>query len=348
MICNYQNINDYCCNRYTYFYNDVVSSNGIVTVDDSELASVLRVDNVTGETKVLSPNSTDQIPTCEANDDNEGTNDWECYIISRYVCQNSVGDPPFGIFQEKQKEIIKETYNAALQDGIVVAINNKNVLLPGSIQDQILYKSILSYAQALYDDDTDSTMPSFTDVNGTIYNLSYTDLVAVFKIYFTKAIYYKNLQDTLLTQAEQASTMSDLEQCTWCGTKPLVGTLQPTKYSSQPLPAQVSVVDCSDPEYSNCVPYSAGPEFGLTPIGLVPASVQTIRVPDHLTLPVTATFSAGCDDGLAINGERISGFAEIPPAFTVATRTFEAGVWNDLGPWACNGEFCFEEVNPLP
>lgn len=281
MICNYQNINDYCCNRYSYFYNDVISSNGIVVIDDSELASVLRVDKATGETKLLTPYSIDPIPTCEATDDNEGTNDWECYIIFRYMCQNTtIGDPPFGIFQEKQKEMIKDAYIVSLKDGVAVVINNKNVLLPASIQDQILYKSILSYAQALYDDDTDSTMPPFTDVNGTIYNLSYTDLVAAFKTYFTKLVYYKNLQDTLLNEIDKCETVFDLQQLNWCGTKPLTGDLQPTEYSSQPLAAQVSVVDCSDIEIdttedntsnpcagSSCEYYCGTPE-GWTPVDL--------------------------------------------------------------------------------
>lgn len=110
--------------------------------------------------------------------------------------------------------------------------------------------------------------------------------------------------------------------------------------------------DCHEfaesPKCRACVPYTAGPEFEDTPVGLVPASVQTIRVPDDLVLPVAVTFSAGCDDGLAIDGVRVSNFAQVPDPFTVTTRTFEAGVWNDGGPWGCSGEFCFEEVNPLP
>lgn len=111
--------------------------------------------------------------------------------------------------------------------------------------------------------------------------------------------------------------------------------------------------DCHEfqdvPECSKCVPYSAVHQ-NIQPwaIGLVEESVQTIRVPNHLSLPVTATFSSGCDDGLAINGERVSQFAEVPAPFEVSTRTFEAAVWNDGGPWACNGTFCFEEVNPFP
>lgn len=88
--------------------------------------------------------------------------------------------------------------------------------------------------------------------------------------------------------------------------------------------------------------YSAGPEYNYTPGGLVPTSIQTIRVPDIITLPAVVTFDAGCDDGLAINGTRVSSFAQIPPPFVITERTFEAGTWNDGGPWACGGTFTFQ------
>lgn len=88
--------------------------------------------------------------------------------------------------------------------------------------------------------------------------------------------------------------------------------------------------------------YSAGPEYNYTPGGLVPTSIQTIRVPDIITLPAVVTFDAGCDDGLAINGTRVSSFAQIPPPFVITERTFEAGTWNDGGPWVCGGTFTFQ------
>lgn len=102
---------------------------------------------------------------------------------------------------------------------------------------------------------------------------------------------------------------------------------------------------CTD---TGCVPYVAGPEYAYTPTGLVPTSVQTITVPSRYTLPVRVTFNAGCDDGLAINGVRKSTFSQVPAPFIVETRTFQAGVWNDGGPWACSGEFCFESLDICP
>lgn len=107
-------------------------------------------------------------------------------------------------------------------------------------------------------------------------------------------------------------------------------------------------VDCTG-SCEDGVPYIAGPEYGYTPSGLVDTSVQTITVPAQYSLPVTVCYSAGCDDGLAINGNRVSFFAQQPAPFCIESRTFEAGVWNDGGPWVCSGTFCFKEgCNPLP
>lgn len=107
-----------------------------------------------------------------------------------------------------------------------------------------------------------------------------------------------------------------------------------------------------EPECSPCVAYAAATapdDPGPFPIGLVPESVKRIRVPDQFDLPVAATWNRGCDDGLAINGQRISFFGQVPPdSIYIDTRTFEAGIWNDGGTWWCVGDFCFAETNPLP
>lgn len=90
------------------------------------------------------------------------------------------------------------------------------------------------------------------------------------------------------------------------------------------------------------VRYDAGPEFNYTPFGIVPTSVQTINVPDIIKLPAIVTCAGACDDGLAINGVRVSTFGQVPPSFVISERTFEAATYNDGGPWACNIEFTFQ------
>lgn len=106
--------------------------------------------------------------------------------------------------------------------------------------------------------------------------------------------------------------------------------------------------DCSG-ACADAVTYAVSSPPGVPETGLVSSSIQTITVPAGYTLPVTVCFSAAADDGLAINGVRISNFGESPPPFCIEDPTFDAGVWNDVGPWAINGKFCFVEgCNPLP
>lgn len=245
MICNYQNINDLCSKQYSYSFIDIVSNNGVVDVDRSENASVLRTDNFTGTTKILSPNSIDLISTCSSSDDNEGVTEWACYIIYRYIYNGAVSDPPLDILKNGQKNIINEAYDFSLSEGIQVTINNQPVVLASSLNDQIVYKSILSYAQALYDDDSDAVMPVFTDINNNQYSLSYHDMILIFKEYFTKVIYYKNLKDTLINEVDKALSLNDCQNINWCSTKPLVGNLIPTKIISTNV--KNAIQDCDPP-----------------------------------------------------------------------------------------------------
>lgn len=246
MICNYTNTIDLCCNKYSYSFINVIPSGTTVIADKSETAPVLRTDKSTLETKIISPSSNNLIPTCDINDNSEDTTDWECYIIYRYMCSGIISDPPLQTFKNVQIDLINSSYSATLEDGILVTINTKNIILGSSINDQISYKSILSYAQALYDDDTDASMPPFTDKNGQVYNLSYSDLIVVFKTYFEKVILYKNLKDTLINQCSNSSTIDNIQQLNWCSTKPLTGSLIGTKIVTtvdKPIVQSCIVVD---------------------------------------------------------------------------------------------------------
>ena len=252
MICNYQNINDFCCKKYSYSYINTTSNNGVVVVDNSATAPVLRTDNTTGITKIITQNSTDPISTCDINDDNEEINEYECYLIYRYQCEGYISDPPLETFKNSQIDIVNNAYETSLTDGVAVTINNKDVILGASIIDQISYKSILSYAQTLYDDDTDAVMPSFSDKNGNIYTLSYTDLVSIFKTYCVKVVYYKNLKDSLVSQILLCSSVDDLQQINWCNNKILVGNIKSTSIS--PLIVKKSIQDCEDIQQIDCDP----------------------------------------------------------------------------------------------
>lgn len=233
MICNYTNINDFCSNKYLYSFISLTSSGTTVTVDRSETAPVLRTDKDTLQTKIITQFSQEPIPTCSINDDNESATDWECYLIYRYSYSGIISDPPLEAFKNTQIDLINNAYGLTIEDGITVTINDQNILLGSSINDQIVYKSILSYAQALYDDDTDAAMPSFNDKNGQIYTLSYNDLITVFKIYLEKIIYYKNLKDALVDQCNKASSVDNAQASSWDKTKIIEGLLNSTIITSQ-------------------------------------------------------------------------------------------------------------------
>lgn len=231
MICNYTNINDLCTNKYSYSFNSVIPNGTSVIVDKSETAPVLRTDKVTGQTKVINQFSQNLIPTCDSSDDNENITEWECYLIYRYLSSGVISEPPLQTFKNAQIDSINNSYNASIEDGILVNINNQNVVLGSSLNDQIVYKSVLSYAQALYDDDTDAVMPSFGDKYGRIYSLSYDNLISVFTTYLEKVIYYKNLRDTLIGKCDSSTSVDSIQELNWCNTKPIDGILNTTTIS---------------------------------------------------------------------------------------------------------------------
>ena len=233
MICNYTNINDFCSNKYLYSFISLTSSGTTVTVDRSETAPVLRIDKDTSESKIITEFSQEPIPTCSIDDDNESTTDWECYLTYRYSYSGVISDPPLETFKNAQIDLINNAYGLTIEDGIAVTINDQNILLGSSINDQIVYKSVLSYAQALYDDDTDAAMPSFNDKNGQIYTLSYNDLITVFKTYLEKIIYYKNLKDTLANTCSRASSINDIQASNWNKNKVIEGLLNSTTITTQ-------------------------------------------------------------------------------------------------------------------
>lgn len=250
MICNYSNINDLCFNQYSYSFYNVIPNGTSVIVDKSESAPVLRTDKVTGQTKIINQFSQNLIPTCDSSDDNENITEWECYLIYRYLSSGIVNDPPLQTFKNAQIDIINNSYNTTITDGILVNINNQNVVLGASINDQIAYKSILSYAQVLYDDDIDAAMPSFSDKYGKIYSLSYDNLISVFITYLEKIIYYKNLRDTLITKCNSATSIDDIQTLNWCNTKPIDGVLKTTTISTA-LNNKPSVQTCVKIEVNN-------------------------------------------------------------------------------------------------
>lgn len=112
----------------------------------------------------------------------------------------------------------------------------------------------------------------------------------------------------------------------------------------------------SNNEPSGCpgrIDYLYGPVYSNVPQNQeIPASVQTITVPPEFSLPVLVRMCGGGDDGIAINGVRVTTFGQRIPAsaFLVleSTRTFTIGTWNNRGSAVGSAAICFFELNPLP
>lgn len=249
MFCNYQNTNDYCLNQYSYQFIGAISNNGIVTIDKSETAPVLRTDKTTGATKIITSFSTDLIKPCNINDDNETITEWECYTIYRYIGSGYISDPSIETLKNGQIDIINNAYELSLMDGVQVSINNTNTILGSNIEDQIYYQSILNYAQVLYDDDSNAVMPSFTDSQNKVYSVSYDTLISIFKIYFNKVIYYKNLKESLVSQCLSSENISDLQTLDWCSTKVPSSNLKSTKIITS---VQKPVILSCEPHLAAC------------------------------------------------------------------------------------------------
>jgi hypothetical protein len=323
MICNYQNINDYCLNQYSYQFIGTISNNGVVSIDKSETAPVLRTDKTTGENKVISQFSSNIIKPCSSSDDNESTTEWECYIIYRYIGSGYISDPPLDTLKNAQIDIINNSYDSSLDEGILVNINNTNVILGSTMEDQIYYQSILNYSQALYDDDSDAVMPSFSDSENKIYSVSYDTLVSIFKTYFNKVVYYKNLKESLVSQCLNCNTLSDIETLNWCDTKVLVSNIQSTKIVTNV--EKTSIQNCEDITVSGplcdppCDPDSCESCVNGECIGLcqetdeccnsICYSDSDTTTPSYVTLPVgTASCSA-----LGGSGWTYAGMCEAAP-----------------------------------
>jgi hypothetical protein len=118
----------------------------------------------------------------------------------------------------------------------------------------------------------------------------------------------------------------------------------------------VCCVRCVNPslaQFNSCANtayYQYGPITfrDIAPVGEYVPSRQTIAVPENLSLPVTVFFCGAADDGFAIDGIRISRFAQIPAPIQMPSRTFTLSIFNDNGPIEGTVRMCFIQANPLP
>lgn len=219
MFCSYENITDYCTNKYSYQYYDVTQSSPVAfaTSGDNQSA-VIRTDKDTGQQIILTPYSNDFILPCSSDDDTtEATTYWECYQIFLLSPGSVVSPAETSIIQNKQATNINDSFYSSINDGLVVTLDGYNpIVLKTSIQDQIYYGNIAMLASILYTEDTNNPMPAILDVNNVSYVFDYDTLNSILISYFNAFATKKYIKDSVLSKLSSATSVDDINQTYFC------------------------------------------------------------------------------------------------------------------------------------
>lgn len=206
MICGYNNIQDYCLNKFSYQYTD------------NSKTSVIRTDKNTGENITINSNTNLYIEPCDSNDIVEVISYWECYQI--YITSNSTT-----VASLESQTIDKNNNNLArydnnLQDGISITVDNSNtIVLDGSIENQIHLGNVICLANILYNENVNNIMPYILDKNNTAYYLNYNTLKDILIQYFKKVSNCKNIKDDLVYQIASVNSSENLFDKYYCENK---------------------------------------------------------------------------------------------------------------------------------
>jgi hypothetical protein len=238
MICNYANIYDYCCNKYSYAYASFITNNNYVVANTGYDGSVYRTDKTTNEIVLLQPNSSLQIKTCDLNDESPELNAWECYLWYKNNNCGPVSDPPLEDYQLAQIDLINSNYDSALDNGLLITISNFatdislsvngaysnttisettnfSIVLPAKKDDVINFSNILSLATLLNANDDSSPLPPLIDYYNNAHFLNYYNLTNILSNYFNKLKSYKIIKDNLINNVLNSSTISDIQKQTF-------------------------------------------------------------------------------------------------------------------------------------
>lgn len=239
MLCNYQNITDYCTNKFSYQYYDVVSAGpGQLAATGNNLSPVVRTDKDTGEKIVLYPDSTLIIEPCSASDDElETISAWQCYQLFLLSDTAVVAPADISIVKNKQIDNVNANFYSSLNDGLIININGYSpIVLKTSIEDQVNYGNIAMLANMLYAEDTDNPMPALLDVNNVAYYLSYSVLNDILTKYFNTFASKKYIKDDSIQAInEPSNTLDDINLEYFC-----VGKI-PGCYTSPTIISEITI-----------------------------------------------------------------------------------------------------------
>lgn len=242
MFCGYIDINDYCNNRYSYTYANLVENNCYAVPDSGNLAYVYRQDLVTEEVILITPSDYAPLQPCDIDDESQGFNNWDCYQ-SFLNNGGTVNDPSFEQYKLAQNDIIQDCYKNLIDAGVLICIDNfiTNVApyqdgayiqvapedttdycihLPATEEDVINFSNILSQATLLNATNSNDAISPLLDYNNVAHFLNYLNLVNILTNYFHKLQLYATLKNNLLSDLQLAESISDIQNLTFYGYKP--------------------------------------------------------------------------------------------------------------------------------
>lgn len=209
MICNYQNITDYCLNKFTYQYANIptASSGDLIT-------SVIRTDKDTGEVLTISPDTNLFVEPCNSDDLVEVISFWECYTIYATSDNSLVKSVDEAIKIADQNTKVLSNYDTNSQDGVVIDISGfNNFIIDGSMENQIHLGNIFALANILYNENSNNQMPYILDINNVAYYFDYASLKNILTVYFTKVTKQKIIKDDLVNQINTKNYNENLYYC---------------------------------------------------------------------------------------------------------------------------------------
>lgn len=255
MICGYNNIYDLCLNKYKYEYNNIISNGFYSVVDSYETSSVIRTDTANGNKYLLKQSDTSSIDLCDVTDETEIISSWDCYQIYRNLKLNEISLPNIEKYKKSQKDIIENTYNKLLSNGILVRIENFIVAsspagnisggasgsnpatetlgeyvirLPAHSKDQINFANIMGFASIIYLTNDNTQLPFIVDYYNKGHKFSYNNMIKILNVYFNTLKQYKEIKDDLLVNIEKADTIDSIISNVFYTTKPTFGSTSNT------------------------------------------------------------------------------------------------------------------------
>jgi hypothetical protein len=216
MICGFDNINDLCCNKYSYqFAATVTDGTRAVALSDNE-APVYRIDNTTAETILLDPSSSLTIDPCSSTEETDIISAWECYQIWRNDCQNIPLDPPVDNYKATQRDIIEKAYKARIDEGYITILSDGiRVTLGITPESQVNLASAALSANIAYSNNNQSVMPTIYDINGQALVLSYEQIADLYKKYTTANAAILSLRSYLLSKIDNADSIEEIVSYIW-------------------------------------------------------------------------------------------------------------------------------------